>query len=222
MEKPVGNASEDCLRLLGRLAAGVAHDLNNYLVVLDVALSLLERGDDPIALRHAQTAVDAAIRLTGTLLVYARGGSPEPAPVELAMLVRRTLKVISSSIPSNVRVDVELDDTAPPVRAVATELEQVVLNLVLNACDAMPKGGDLRIRVEGVDAERVRLEIADRGTGLVPPTRDARTLSSKTGRIGGGLGLGIVMAVTERHGADMSVSPRDGGGTVVSILLPVG
>src|SRR5688500_12107997 len=101
MDKPVEDASEDCLRLLGRLAGGVAHDLNNYLVVLDVALSLLERGEDPIALRHAQTAVDAAIRLTGALLVYARGGRPEPVPVELATLVLRTLKVIRSSIPSN-------------------------------------------------------------------------------------------------------------------------
>jgi signal transduction histidine kinase len=222
MNTPLADWQEvDALRLLGRLTAGVAHDLNNYLVVLDVSLELLDRAADHESLRHAKTAVDAAIRLTSTLLAYARGGTPEPEEVDLAALVERTLSVFRSTIPSCIDVQLALDRHTPTVRGVAPELEQVVLNLVLNAIDAMPSGGQLRIGVRSENGH-VRIEVADSGRGLDQPIlhESGRSRSSKD-RVGGGLGLGIVTAVVERHRAALHVSPREGGGTVVAIVVPV-
>jgi signal transduction histidine kinase len=213
---------DDPFRLLGRLAAGVAHDLSNYLTVLEVSLELLRRREhDPVMLSHAHDAVGSATRLVRSLLEYARGGTPEPAPIDLGPLVRRTLAVIGRLIPPTVDVVFDAPRDLPAVRGIACQLEQLVLNLVLNACEAMPTGGELRITLRAGGRNRVWLEIADTGSGLAVAAAAAgpRGPSTRRGRRGAGLGLGIVRSVAERHGACLRIIPGIGGGTRISVGL---
>jgi signal transduction histidine kinase len=211
--------TNDPFRLLGRMTAGVAHDLNNYLTVIDVSIDLLERRHEDTGLwQRVREASDAAVRLTSTLLAYARGGAPTAEEVDLAELVRRSMRLLARVIPSTVLVTEELDEV-PLIQGVPAELEQLVINLVLNACDAMTRGGELRVGVAH-DAAGVRLDVSDSGGGMTPAAQDAsgeRTPSSKPGREGAGLGLGIVRGVVERHGAHLRVFPGQAGGTLVTV-----
>jgi signal transduction histidine kinase len=212
--------------LIGRVAAGVAHDLNNYLTVIMLALMTAQDGADGKLLRDAlgdaRHAVESAARLNGNVLAYARGGAPAPGMVDLASLVRRVLDVFGRAISVQVEVIVEVAADLPPVCGVATELEQLLLNLILNARDAMPSGGELRIGARA-HGDGVRLEVSDTGHGLDAAVAVASGLlspSSKPGRPGAGLGLGIVRAVVDRHAGTLEIAPRLGGGTEVTVVLP--
>jgi signal transduction histidine kinase len=199
------------LELLGRMTSAVVHDFNNYIGVLQVMLALLRRRPDDADLwAQADAAVDAIRRLDETLLEYARGGAPERTPVDLAAVVRDTLLVAGRLVPSNVSLAFELASDMRSVLAVRTDLEQLVLNLVINACDAMPGGGELRIAVKPVPYGAL-LEVSDSGRGDVP-------LPAKRGSTG--LGLGIVHAVVERHRGAIRFVPRPEGGTLVAVMLP--
>jgi signal transduction histidine kinase len=203
----------DRLAMIGRLAAGVAHDLNNYLAVVDASFALRQRRGDDRGENDAREAVRSATRLTRCLADYARGGEPEPAPVELGVLVRRVIDVFGRVIPAQVRLVLELDGSARPVRGVAAELEQLVLNLVLNACDAMSGGGELFIAVRA-SGYAVVLEVADTGGGLTDDISSSDGVSSpsnKPGRGGSGLGLGIVRSVAERHRARLDLGAHATG-----------
>lgn len=213
---------EDSFRLLGRMTAGVAHDLNNYLTVLRVAIDLLEqRGADRLLWDRAREAIESAVALNRNLLEYARGAKPEPRPIDLAGLVRRVLGLVQRLITPSIVVVVDESSELPPVRGVAPELEQLVLNLVLNACDAMPTGGELRLRLRAPGPSAVVLDVMDTGTGGVRPlaSGEAHAPSAKPGRHGRGLGLGIVRAVADRHHAVLKMSARDGGGTTATVVL---
>src|SRR5688572_30703356 len=153
---------DDSFRLLGRMTAGVAHDLNNYLTVLRVSIDLLEhRGSDRLLWDRAREAIESAIELNRNLLEYARGSAPEPAPLDLAALVRRVLGLVGRLITPEIVVVVDESSDLPRVRGVAPELEQLVLNLVLNACDAMPKGGELRVRLRAPGPSAVVIDVMD-------------------------------------------------------------
>src|SRR5262245_34256219 len=127
----------DRFLMLGRLAAGVAHDLANYLAIVDLSLARAAReapechGD----VGAAREAADRAVGLTRCLVAYARGGAPAPAWIDLGALVRRLLALFSHVIPEHVRLEVDLGQGPLLIRGVGPELEQLVLNLVLNACD---------------------------------------------------------------------------------------
>ena len=217
----------DRFTMLGRLASGVAHDLANYLVVVDLSLASIRRrvGDTATGdVATAREATEHAIRLTGCLLEYARGGSPPPRPVDMVALVRRLLDLFGRVIPEHVQLDFDCDADPPLIDGVAAELEQLVLNLVLNACDAMPEGGRLRLTVREVE-DAVRLEVSDTGSGLATgcrPLGPGPTPSSKAGRAGGsGLGLSIVREVADRHEASLQIAPGPGAGTRVQVSFPV-
>lgn len=221
-----GTAAPDPFALVGRLAAGVAHDINNYLAAAEVSLALVERSmrDDPQRdLRQVRASFDAVTRIARSLTSYVRGGQPAACQVELEPLVRRTLAAFGSLVPDGVRVIVEAAGGIPAVHGVASELEQVILNLVVNACDAMAWGGTLWLILERGPGGYVRFEVADTGRG-VPPEVAASTgptaPSQKHGRAGGGLGLGIVRAIVDRHGGTFTLGRSAGGGTSVAVLLP--
>lgn len=210
---------EETERLLGRMAAGVVHDLNNYLHVVDVTLALLRRHpNDPELWRQSEAALAAMSRLHATLLGYARGGTQPLALVDLGEVARETVTVLGRIVPSEISVRFELAERLPPIQGVRPELEQLVLNLVVNACDAMKQGGELTITVRNSAAAAVVLEVRDTGTGNVPPTLDGRTVSRK--RRGAGLGLGIVQSVVERHRGAFTIGPGPDGGTKVVVMLP--
>jgi signal transduction histidine kinase len=219
---------DDQLRVLGRVTAGVAHDLSNYLAVIEIALAALDRRDhEPAvarAVQHAHEATEQAVALTRCLIEYARGGHPPSASVDLGARVRHVLDVFRSVLPVGVEV-VFRSDADARVTGVAAELEQLVLNLVLNACDAMRAGGTLDVRVRA-NSLAVSLEVADTGGGLSPVIGDVQgdsslSPSTKASRCGGaGLGLGIVRRVAESHGASLHISPRPDGGTSCLVIFP--
>jgi signal transduction histidine kinase len=220
-----GSPANERFNMIGRIAGGVAHDLINYFAVVELSLSSLamrmKEADCP-ELGDARTAMAVATRLTRSLLDYARGSAPPPAPVDLAALARRTLELIGRIIPAEVQLHLDIDEDLPPVRGVASELEQLILNLLLNACDAMPEGGHLWLGLRTSSSSSVMLEIADSGGGVsaeVATGDGATSRSSKPGRHGDGLGLGIVRSVVERHGASLLIGPRPGGGTRFLVRL---
>jgi signal transduction histidine kinase len=193
---------------------------------VDLSLaSLAERVKDADGpeLEDARAAIAVAARLTRSLLDYARGGAPPPGPVHLGELARRTLELIGRLIPMDVKLHLHIDEGLPAVHGVAIELEQLMLNLLLNACDAMPDGGELWMALRTGSPGSVTLEVSDSGRGLGDASlaAGATSRSSKPGRHGEGLGLGIVRSVVERHGATLLIGPRPGGGTRVLVRLSV-
>ncbi|HEX5057719.1 MAG TPA: ATP-binding protein [Kofleriaceae bacterium] len=210
---------EETQRLLGRMTSGVVHDLNNYLHVLDVTFTLLRRHpEDPQLWKQIQSAILAMGRLNATLLAYARGSALAPALVDLAALARDTVAVLGRVIPADIVVRFDIDDQLPPVQGVRSELEQLVLNLVMNATDAMPKGGELVISLKRSAGAVVVLEITDTGAGVAVLPTNGRSQSTK--RDGVGLGLGIAQAVVDRHRGALNVSPLERGGTKAIVMFP--
>jgi len=217
----------DPFALIGRLAVGAAHDINNYLAAGEVALAFAERQAklDEVKkdLRQVRASFDGVARLARALTSYARGGQPTTEGVELEPLVRRVLDAFGKMIPDGVRVVIEGGVDIPAIRGVVSELEQVVLNLVLNACEAMTWGGTLWIVIERGPGGHVRLEVSDTGRGLpaaVVASDGATTPSSKQSRSTSGLGLGIVRTVAERHGGRVELGRSPGGGACIRVLLP--
>lgn len=216
----------DPFALVGRLAVGVAHDINNYLAAAEVALAYAERaasGDSRRDLSDVRASFDGVLRIARSLTMYARGAQPAPEPIVVEALIRRLLAVFGRMIPEGVRVVMEVGSDLPTVTGVVSELEQVVLNLVLNACDAMVWGGSLWIILLRSPGGQLRLEFADTGPGVsseVMQSGGPISPSTKHGRIGSGLGLGIVRQLVERHGGSVELGRAAGGGTSVRVLLP--
>src|SRR5262249_1488451 len=148
----------------------IVHDFSNYIGVLEVMLVLLRRSPNDATLwLQTESVVDVIRRLDATLLEYARGGAPERVAVDLVAIVRDTLSLAARVIPPDVKLVLDIAD-GTPVLAVRTDLEQLVLNLVINACDAMPRGGELRVSVAQVPYGMV-LEVRDTGDNGAPAPR---------------------------------------------------
>lgn len=213
--------------LIGRLSAGVAHDINNYLTAANVSLAFAEHTNMPqdarAELRRARAAFSSIARLVDNLTAYARGGTPAPAPHDLPEIVRSTLETFRHVIPRGVQVVIESESDLPKIQGVRAELEQLVLNLVINACDAMPWGGKLWAIVERAGTGALRLEITDTGSGVIEELARGEGLRSPSSRHGAqraGLGLGVVRSVVDRHNGTIRIGRRHSGGTSVVIGLP--
>jgi signal transduction histidine kinase len=213
--------------LIGRLAAGVAHDINNYLSAATVSLQFAEHADMPPEAREelarARAAFASIAQLTNNLTLYARGGSPAPSTIDLAELVHSTLDTFHHVIPRDVQVTIDSEVGLPPVDGVRAELEQLVLNLVINACDAMPWGGKLWALVDHGGPGELRLEISDTGSGVIEEAATATGVTTPSGRSGArraGLGLGVVRSVVARHHGTLRIGRRTTGGTSVVVVLP--
>jgi signal transduction histidine kinase len=200
----VSTLAADRLQLLGRVSAGVVHDLSNYLAMIDASLGLAERaGPTPTGraeLMRARAVAERAMRLVKTLLRHGRPSVPALQPIDLCDLVRRTVDLVARVTPAGVSFVLELDATAPPIAGVLVELEQLLLNLILNAFDAMPKGGILTIDVTATRTS-VILKVIDHGHGA----------SRLCNASGSGLGLGIVRTIAARHEATFELVPSDPG-----------
>lgn len=205
--------SNDELALIGRLSAGVSHDLNNYLGALALDLAMLQRNPHETDLvSHAIESTDTMMRLAQALLQYVRGEQPPMQLVDLGTVVRSVVRLIQRSIPNSVKLELDLSDKVKRIHGASAELEQLVANLVLNSIDAMPEGGTLRIRVQATGSDAVFIEVADEGSG-------APGVTTKPGRKMG-LGLSIVRRVVERHSGTLRISPRHPRGTIVTVFLP--
>ena len=217
------------LGTVGRLAAGMAHEINNPLEGMSNYLSLaradLDRGDAAAARRRLEGVHEGLQRMTGVVsqvLAHADPAQAPMAPVDLAAALRQAAEFVGSRPEfRQIRFAVELDPALPQVMGRQALLGQVFLNLVLNACEAQPRGGEVRIagRPEGAAA---LIEIADRGPG-VPVAHAARIFepffSTKQST---GLGLSICYAIVTQHQGELKVLERPGGGALFRISLPAG
>jgi PAS domain S-box-containing protein len=223
------------LEALGRLAGGIAHDFNNILsIILSYSTILLadlppgSAASDDVEEIH--TAGERAARLTRQLLAFSRRQVLEPRVVDLNEVVLGMDKMTRRLLGEDVVLRTELSSTLGRVKVDVGQVEQVILNLALNARDAMPNGGVLTIATSNVDGTSplgegaaVRLSVADTGAGMDEATRQRAFepfFTTKANGKGTGLGLATVFGVVEQSGGKISVSSQPGRGATFVIHLP--
>jgi PAS domain S-box-containing protein len=213
------------LELVGRLAGGIAHDFNNLLtVVIGLASQVANQfaSDHPVRedLQRIMDAGEQAARLAGQLLAFSKQRRTPLRPVDVNTVVLRTLELLRGTLPRTVAVETHLGPAELPVLGDETQLQQVVMNLCLNARDAMPEGGRLRLRTEAGDG-RVRLRVEDTGVGMAEEVR-ARAFEPffSTKENGTGLGLAVVRQIVEGLGGGVAVWSEPGAGARFDVWLP--
>lgn len=219
------------MEAVGQLAGGVAHDFNNLLAAIRTAVELARDGLPVEAAGRADLDValstaDRASRLTRQLLAFSRQQPRAVEHVDLGALVRDMTPLFRTSVPPSVQLLVQSDPPSPAwVLADRSQLEQVVLNLVLNARDAMPQGGTLAVKVHRDDQRlHVALEVADSGIGIDEATRSRifePFFSTKPLGTGSGLGLSVVYGVVTQAGGTIRVDSMPGKGTVMRVAFPL-
>ena len=227
------------MEALGRLAGGVAHEFNNLLTVILGHAQLLIRERSRDELRAIIHAAEGAAELTRNLLSFSRQAVRAPVRFDVDEAVAAVVKLGKRVIGEHIQIVTERGEEADPrlVRADPNQIQQVLLNLALNARDAMPGGGVLRVRtsVQALDAERasrlsgarpgryVVVEVSDTGVGMDEPTK-ARIFepffTTKAAGKGTGLGLAIVYGAVRQSGGAIEVDSFPGRGTTFRILLP--
>jgi hypothetical protein len=226
------------MEAVGRLAGGLAHDFNNLLTIIAGCADLLEPNvqGDPAAAETRARIVEATQRagaVTRQLLTIARGRVVETEVLELNEVVAQIEPLVRRSLGEDVELSLRLAAEAGRVRSQRSQIEQVILNLAINARDAMPQGGRLEIttgRVSGRAARRVGLEegdyallrVRDDGLGMSAETR-ARALdpffTTKPPGRGSGLGLSVVFGIARQAGGTIHLESAPGAGTTASIFL---
>jgi PAS domain S-box-containing protein len=228
------------MEALARLASGVAHDFNNVLLIIRFfADMLIEDRDEPQrrVAREILRAVDSGAALTRLLLAYARQAPVTPQVLNLNTVVRESERLLRHLLGDCVELTMDLAPDLAEVRADPTELQQVILNLGINARDAMPQGGTFILRTRNVDAgaaddasrlgprasRYAALLVSDSGSGISNEVQ-ARMFdpffTTKGPGEGTGLGLAIVHQIVERSGGFIAVESAAGAGTTFSIHLP--
>ena len=215
------------MEAVGRLAGGIAHDFNNLLTVVTCNLELLaDRLGPALELTDSHHALASAASLTRRLLAFGRKAQLSLKLLEPNELVRSTMTLMHRLLGDELRLETELAPGLPQVRVDPLEIERALLNLVINARDAMPGGGVVRIRtgVQQVgEAQRVALSVEDEGPGINEADRPHifEPFYTTRGDVGGiGLGLATVLGTAEQHGGTVQLAPRPGGGSIFTILLP--
>lgn len=221
------------LSALGLLAAEVAHEIRNPLTVMKMlyhSLNLQFPPGDPRAEdnRVMGEKMDHLNRIVEGILDFARTAEPRLTSLNLNDLINELALLVRHKLGNQeIRLVRELASPLPAVRGDATQIEQVALNLILNAAEAMPQGGTLTIRTRVVAAAgesgRVALEFADTGAGMSEEQqqRAFRSLLTTTKAKGTGLGLAIVGRIIDAHNGQVNIKSRPGQGTVITVELPV-
>jgi PAS domain S-box-containing protein len=230
-------AQSQKLDALGQLTGGVAHDFNNLLMVITGSLSALKKAaeGDPKALRAVQ-AIDAASQrgaaLTSQLLTFARRQSVNPQTIDVRERIYSMRDVLDTGLGSGVELRIEVDEGIWPIQADAAEFETALVNLVINARDAMPQGGNVTVHASNVFVDDgvtrgdfVAIEVKDTGTGI-PDDVLAKIFDPffTTKPIGKGTGLGLsqVHGFAHQAGGTVAVDSELGKGTSFTICLPRG
>jgi PAS domain S-box-containing protein len=228
------------LETIGQLTGGVAHDFNNLLSVILGSLSLLKKRlpDDPRITRLVDGALQGAERgatLTKRLLAFARRQELKLEAAELQTLVPDIVDFLRQSVGPGIQITIDIPHDIDPIKTDINQLELALMNLAVNARDAMPQGGTLTISCRNetdstirrpaglLPGEYVRLSVADTGEGMDEATR-ARALepffTTKGIGKGTGLGLSMVHGMTAQSGGAMDIESEVGKGTVISLWLP--
>lgn len=227
------------MEAIGQLTGGIAHDFNNLLTAVTGNLELLQRrSSDERILRYIETALRAAHRggtLTQQLLAYARQQHLSPRPVDVNAVLHGMQELLQRSLGGLLQVSMQLDPDLWPGRADPAQLESMILNLAINARDAMPDGGALRIATRNVanapsgmapELERgdyAVIAVIDAGTGMPPEVLERAFepfFTTKEIGKGSGLGLAQVFGLARQFGGAARLQSSPGQGTTVEIFLP--
>jgi PAS domain S-box-containing protein len=237
---------QERLAAIGQLAGGIAHDFNNYLTTIMLYAQILSNAPDlpPDLASDAQTIVDesrGAARLVQQILDFSRRSMMEAVPVDLVSFVEEVTSILRRTLPENIRLLIEVGVDNLLVKADPTRIQQVVMNLALNARDAMPEGGELCIKLSRVrtgsckeppavealppdipDGEWVCMTISDTGTGMTEEVQSHlfEPFFTTKGTQGTGLGLAQVHGIVKQHDGYIGVKTEAGEGTTFCICLP--
>jgi len=216
------------MEAVGRLAGGVAHDFNNLLTVIgsnaEMGAELARRGrvaSEEFA--EIQSAVERAAALTRQLLAFSRRQVLAPVPLSLNQLVGHAERMLRRVIGEDVTLETRLDERVGQVVADQGQLEQVLMNLVVNARDAMPEGGHVVIATSREPDDQVALSVSDTGIGMDPDIQSRAFepfFTTKEPGKGTGLGLSTVYGIAQQSGGDVGIRSFPGTGTTVTLRLP--
>jgi PAS domain S-box-containing protein len=234
------------LESLGQLAGGVAHDFNNLLGVISgyAAFVAQEAGRHPAAdgwenvqpdIGQVQQAAERAARLTHQLLVFARREVVQPRVLNLNENVESVLGQLQRTLGEHIEIATQLDGDLDNVLGDATQIEQIIVNLALNARDAMPGGGKLTIATACAEVDQayavslapgryVTLKVIDNGSGMTPEVVDRAFepfFTTKPKGEGTGLGLATIYGIVTQAGGSVLIYSEPGLGTSITVLLPV-
>ena len=225
------------LEALGQLTVGVAHDFNNVLASIQGSFEIIARqvAGQPVA-RIVEAGIEAtarAIALTRPLLDFARARSPEPTVVDVAVSIRKADKMIGHAVGPRINRILHIQQDVWPVLTDEDQLEVALLNLAINARDAMPGGGRLVLEAHNLASgdrpetlpfnDYVRISVQDTGHGMPSEVMLRATetfFTTKPHGKGTGLGLPMVQAFASRSGGMLGIDSREGSGTTVTLILP--
>ena len=233
MEHSLAQSSK--LEAIGRLTGGIAHDFNNLLTGVTGNLSMLEvelqegRPTNDL-LEYAQgasTAADHAAKLVRQLMDYSKQTTLEVQNISANEIVVNLYDLLRHSVDSRITFDIKLADDLHPTRVDPTKIEQVLMNLVINAIDAMPDGGEIRIATSNSqalndDEDSVTIVVSDSGCGIAPEVMEDifEPYFTTKAEDGNGLGLSTSLAIVEQHGGTLNVDSTPGEGTTFTAILP--
>ena len=226
------------MEAIGQLTGGLAHDFNNLLAVILGNLELLSlsssiEAGDKTSIEMAKRAVDRGAGLTRSLLAFSRKQSLQSTVCDLNAQLNPMIKILTRTLGRSIRIQTDFAPGLPPVRIDENQLETVLLSLALNARDAMPNGGELKISTRRMECSKkrgelepgsyVQFSVQDQGIGM---SEDALELAfepfytTKPGQ-GTGLGLSMIYGFVKQSGGHIELTSKEGSGTQVQILFPV-
>jgi two-component system, cell cycle sensor histidine kinase and response regulator CckA len=230
------------MEAIGTLAGGLAHDFNNVLqIVLGYAdLIAIDKEKQDKDYQRARLIVDAATRgrdLVNRILTFSRKVETKPRPIDLNHELKQVERLLGRTIPKMIEIDLRLADNLHSINADPTQIEQILLNLAVNAAHAMPEGGKLvfetknvrldeeycRTHLETKPGEYVLLTVSDTGHGMEKEILDRAFepfFTTKARGEGTGLGLSMVFGIVKSHDGHISCHSKRGAGTVFNIYLP--
>ncbi|MCG6963485.1 MAG: HAMP domain-containing protein [Acidobacteria bacterium] len=233
---------QERLAAVGQLAAGIAHDFNNILQGMMMAAELLYL-DEGIGREERRTAGEIfqqgerAARLIRQILDFSRQSVAAPRPLDLAVVAREQAKLLDRTLPESIRLELDIAEGEMTVKADPVQVQQVLTNLAINARDAMPRGGQLRIVIDTVEqgggkpslgagppaGSWVRIRVSDTGAGIpgtvLPRIWEPFFTTKERGR-GTGLGLSQVYGIVVQNGGSVECSSAEGVGTSFTVLWP--
>ncbi|MFO7949208.1 MAG: ATP-binding protein [Candidatus Fermentibacteraceae bacterium] len=221
------------LESIGRLAGGVAHDFNNLLSPIiaysDLLLADAEEGSEAWkSLQRIRSAGQQAARMTRQLLAFSRSQVLDRKPARLQVVLDEIAPMLERMIGERYRLEMDVAEGLPAAMVDKSMIGQVVLNLVINARDAMPDGGRIliRLRADGESEEgkpRLALSVIDQGTGMDEETADRifePFFTTKESGKGTGLGLAMVHGIVKQHEGDIELHTKPGRGSTFTVFLP--